>query len=251
MAPSPRAARDRRPDARLDRDRIVAAAIAIADREGVDQLSMRRVATALGAGAMSLYRHVRDKDELIEHMVEAVLGDWRTGQRPSGDWRANLRAMARQQRKVLRAHPWFAAQMASRPTLGPNAVAAMDVAIGAARGAGVDLDTAALFLHVVMSFVLGAVLGEVAEIEERRKTGMTEAQWRASRAGHVRALIASGAYPHFSARVIDGTDLSDDERFERGLDCVLDGLATRVEAPRRQGRVAPGRSRRRLPRPGP
>src|SRR5262245_34885457 len=90
----------------LNREQIVRAAMTIADAEGVQAVTMRRIATELGSAAMSLYRHVFSKEDLLDLMLDAVFGEIALPAQPSGDWRANLRLFAYESRAVLKHHPW-------------------------------------------------------------------------------------------------------------------------------------------------
>src|SRR5690349_3598043 len=128
----PSTARRDRPQ--LSRERIVATAIAVADAEGLAALSMRRIATELGAGAMSLYRHVQDKEELLDLMADEVYAE--IALPSSGSWDDNLRLIARQTRAVMRSHAWFAAVAVTRPPIGPNALAHLDSSLRALSGLG-------------------------------------------------------------------------------------------------------------------
>src|SRR3954470_17648967 len=109
---------------------IVAAAVALADADGLDAVSMRAVAARLGAGAMSLYTYVPDKDALVAAMLETVSGEERLSRdppppsAPSGDCRPALSLLARQQRALLHRHPWVVDALSHRQPLGPNTLAA-------------------------------------------------------------------------------------------------------------------------------
>ncbi|XYH99563.1 TetR/AcrR family transcriptional regulator C-terminal domain-containing protein [Sorangium sp. So ce1128] len=163
----------------------------------------------------------------------AVLVESETPAGASGDWRADLSLVARQDRRVMLRHPWLAQQRASRPSLGPNALRKMEFALEAALSMGVDITTAGAALATVMSFVHGSVLAELAEAEAQRRTDLSEAQWRAAVAPYVRKIIEEGKHPQFARRVLDAEDLDSEAQFEFGLDCLLDGLAARhVPAPR-------------------
>ena len=107
------------------RAEITAAALAIADGEGLDAVSMRRVAADLGTGAASLYRYVETREELLDLMTDAVGGDYQLPP-PSGDWLADLVAFGEQSRAILRRHPWLPALIMARPVLGPNGLALLE-----------------------------------------------------------------------------------------------------------------------------
>ncbi|WNV83532.1 TetR/AcrR family transcriptional regulator [Umezawaea sp. Da 62-37] len=212
----------------LSIDRIVGVALRIADQEGVGALSMRRIATELGSGTTSLYRHVAGKDDLIDLMVDAVYGEVELPTSPSGQWRIDLRFVAHTSRTMMRKHPWLAAEAASRPAIGPNALRHLDFALTAAGGASADITRASGLLGVVGNYVLGAVVNELAEQESRRRTGLTEEEWRAAVSPYIEEVVASGHYPEVNRRIRDAEDLDHDEQFEFGLDCLLDGIAARA-----------------------
>jgi AcrR family transcriptional regulator len=209
-------------------DQIVAKAVAIADAEGGAALSMRRVAGEFGSGTASLYRYVTGRDEVLDLMVDAVLGEDGPPAR-SGDWRRDLTDVARRLRAVLLRHPWLSSELAGRPTLGPNSLRQADAALGAASALTSDASLAANVVATVRAYVFGAVADELAEVHAQRRTGLTEEQWRASLGPYVRQIIDSGAYPHFARRVLEAEDPDPEQRFEFGLACVLDGVAANAE----------------------
>lgn len=219
----------RGPVPQLSRDRIVAAGIAVADAEGAQALSMRRVAGKLDAGTMSLYRHVSSKDDLLELMLDAVLDEVRPQQKPSGDWRADLAAMAHRDRAVFLRHPWALPLAASRPSLGPNALAIVEFALTALHHLGLDVTAMSQMFSTVRVYVLGSVQSELAEAETQRRTGLGEEEWRAAVAPYVRQVVESGRYPNWSRLVVDGEDVDPEKSFCFGLDRVLDGLASYLE----------------------
>jgi len=111
--------------AQRSRAQITAVAVAIADREGLDAVSMRRVAAELGTGAASLYRYVETREELLDLMADAVGGEYLLRE-PTGDWLADLVAVGEQARVVMRRHVWVAGLVITRPSLGPNGVAVLE-----------------------------------------------------------------------------------------------------------------------------
>jgi AcrR family transcriptional regulator len=212
----------------LSVEQIVAVAIRLADAEGTQALTMRRVATEAGTGTTSLYRYVTNKDELLELMVDAVQGE---GERPapSGDWRADLTAVADGMRATMLRHPWLATELRSRPTLGPNALRQADFALAAAGGATDDITLASAALGAVANYVHGAVLAELSEREDVRSTGLTQDEWRSAVSPYVRkVIIDSGDYPRVARRIFEAEDLSHDQQFAFGLECVLAGIEKRV-----------------------
>jgi AcrR family transcriptional regulator len=211
----------------LSRQRIVRAAIAIADRDGLDALTMRRVAEQLGAGTMSLYWHVRNKDELIELMRDEVVGE-QTLQEPSGDWRSDLATFARDVRRTFLRHPWLASLLGSRPAIGPNSLRQDELSLAVVGGLQVDEQIRTAIPPVVYFFVIGYVLREVAELEVQRRTGVTEEAWRASVAPYIQQVLASGAYPNLARAVGGAGPVDDDAAFEFLLGLILDGIAARL-----------------------
>lgn len=208
-------------------ERFVTRAVAIADAEGVDAVSMRRVAKDLGSGTASLYRYIAGRDELLDLMIDAVQGeDAPPG--PSGDWHADLASFARRLRGVLLRHPWLGGELTGRPALGPNSLRQYDAVLGSVEPLTSDATLAAVAVDTVTAYVLGAVGGEIAELQASRRTGMTEDEWRASVGPYIREVVEGGEYPHFARRVVEADDLPPEHGFEVGLACVLDGLAARI-----------------------
>ncbi|MEV6773333.1 TetR/AcrR family transcriptional regulator [Nocardia sp. NPDC051030] len=205
-------------------DRIVRAAIAIADAEGLEAVSMRRVATDLGSGTATLYRYVANRDELVDLMVDTVQGE---DELPalSGDWRADLTAVAHRVRTTLLRHHWLAAELSGRPAIGPNSLRRHELAMAAAAPLSTDITLTSNMVGTLMSFVFGAVTQELAEIQVQRRTGLTEDQWRASVSPYIREVIATGAYPHLTRRMIEAEDTAPADLFDFGLSCVLEGVS--------------------------
>jgi AcrR family transcriptional regulator len=222
----------------LSRDEIVRAAIAVADAEGPDAISMRRIARELNAGAMSLYWHVSAKEELLDLMIDAVQGEMEAPE-PSGDWRADLAAIARNERAALHRHRWVMDFMGGRPPLGPNSVGNAERGLTALGGLGVPKAEAINILMTVTTYVLGAVLRERQEMRgeqdwKRELEGLGEEETRKLLAEYLEWLRASGRYPRLMEMIDEGVDPdapeTRDERFEFGLGCVLDGIAARLAA---------------------
>jgi AcrR family transcriptional regulator len=184
------------------------------------------IATQLGSGTTSLYRHITHKAELIELMVDAVYGERPLPPEPGDDWRAGLAAVARGFRASLLEHPWLAQQASRRPALGPNVIARLDHALAIVDRFTHDATRANMIVSAVNTYVLGSVANELAEREAQRSTGMTEEEWRASVGAYIRHVVDSGRYPFFNRRILDADDPDADARFEFGLDCLLRGIAS-------------------------
>lgn len=208
-----------------DRQRIVLAAIDIADADGMAEVSMRRIAAALDVPTMSLYRHVRGKDELVLFMIDAALGeDSFPAERPDG-WRPRLELSARLQWRMFRRHPWLAPVMSlTRPQLAPNALRHTDWVLCAFDETGIS-GTDRMYLHVMLfSFVRGVATAFEPEVEAQRETGLTSDEWMETQTQVIESL--AGALPGFRQLVTeDDFDLNLDALFEFGLARILDGVA--------------------------
>ncbi|MEU4538336.1 TetR/AcrR family transcriptional regulator [Streptosporangium sp. NPDC023825] len=224
----------REPRDGLSTGRIVRTAIRVADAEGLDALSMRRVAAELGAGTMSLYRYVPGKDTLIELMVEAVFGENPPPAPLPGDWRAGLELAARREWAMYSRHPWVLRVIATpHPPLGPNVLADVERSMRAVDGLGLDLMTMHRVAIMVSAHVQGWALLLVNEVESERRTGVTTRQWRALQAPMLQEILESGRFPMLSRLHGERGDAIDlDEWFEFGLRRLLDGLAVLIEGHR-------------------
>lgn len=225
-------ARPERPgrDPSLTRERIVRAALEIADEEGPEGISMRRIAAKLGVGTMSLYYHVASKEDLLDLMLEAIYGEVGLPVEPSGDWRADLTVLATRMRETLRRHMRLVMLAGGRPPLGPNALRQIEYMLATLHDAGLDTPTVQAVIAALENYILGYVLHEGGEEEARRRTGLDEEQWRNTIAPHVMEIVTKGNYPHFARYVMEDVEYNTDERFAVGLDCLLDGIAVRIVA---------------------
>ncbi|GAB3106793.1 TetR/AcrR family transcriptional regulator [Streptomyces calidiresistens] len=238
-------ARDRRParNARHDLsvDRIVRVAIGVADSEGVDRLSMRRIAEELGVGTMTLYTYVPGKAELLELMVDTVHGEVlggpvdAEGEAGEGDWRARLDRVARDNWGLFRRHPWMLHVGVNRPALGPNAIAKYERELHAVA----DIGLTAVEMDTVVNLVIGHAQTTARRADEtervERDTGMTDEEWWRAHGPVLGSLMDSSAFP-LAAAVGDevgaafGRAYDAAHNFEFGLRRILDGIAVMVEA---------------------
>jgi AcrR family transcriptional regulator len=217
------------PSPSLDLDQIVVAAIRLADAGGLDAVSMRKVGSELGVAAMALYRYVAIKDELIDAMVDRVLGQFPVADTSAG-WREAMRLEGQRLRQAARAHPWMVGLMLSRPSFGRNVMTQLEQSMAMLDGIGLDIDQMLDVGATVRTFAVGYVQAELAESDAQRRTGMSEAEWRQSIAPIVEALIATGDFPYVERIVIDAEDYPDpDVTFNRRLEHVLDGLQVLVD----------------------
>lgn len=215
---------------------IIEAAVAIADAEGTSAVSIRRIARDLGVGPMSLYWYVTSTEELHQLMLERVQGEIAAAE-PSGDWRTDLRGYAHSSRAALRRHPWAIDFLGIGPPSGPNEARGAELLIAALDGTGLDLTTAMWAVMSVVTYVMGAALREIQEARWQRAVGeirasMTEAEVTERLREFSRRFRDSGEYPHLTRLMDAGIDPdsldTQDDRFEFGLTCVLDGIAARV-----------------------
>jgi AcrR family transcriptional regulator len=218
------------PSPSLDLDQIVDAAIRLADAGGLDALSMRKVGSELSVAAMALYRYVRTKDELIDAMIDRVLGEFPVADTSAG-WREAMRLEGRRLRRAALTHPWVVGFMLTRPSFGPNATGQLEQSMAMLDGIGLDIDQMLDVGATVRAFAVGYVQAELAEADAQQRTGLTEAEWRESVRPAVEALMATGDFPYFERIIIEADDFPDSEvTFDRRLEHVLDGLQVLVDS---------------------
>jgi len=210
----------------LSRELIVRAAIGLADADGLEAVSLRKVAAALDAGPMRLYRYLSTKEELLDLMADAVYAEIRTDG-PAGDWRATLRSFAERTREATLRHEWFADLLGGRPHLGPEELATLEAVLAALhRTPGVDgVDAAWHAANTVDAYVVGAVRKEIAELRAERDSGLDERQWQRAVGPYLERMLATGRYPALAETVRRGATDDPGTVFATGLDHVLDGIA--------------------------
>ncbi|MET8540519.1 TetR/AcrR family transcriptional regulator [Kitasatospora sp. NPDC004799] len=215
------------PRTTLTPQRIAEAAVAIADAEGLDAVTMRRLAGELGVAPMAAYRYVSGKDELIELMVDSVYGRLPLDT-PAEGWRATMRTLAVQLRALHLAHPWTV-RAATPFSLSPHQLAVPERAFAALAGQGLDADTTMAVYRTVTGYVHGSVTAEITLETLRRERGWSDGdQTRAALAPRMTWLMNTGRYPNYQRYLHEATRKDDpDWQFETGLDAVLDGIATR------------------------
>ncbi|HEY5987085.1 MAG TPA: TetR/AcrR family transcriptional regulator [Streptosporangiaceae bacterium] len=228
--------------AALSREEIVRTAIAVADSEGADAISMRRIARELNAGTMSLYWHVTSKEELLDLMIDSIQGDLNVPN-PSGDWREDLRTLAWTMRSVLHSHRWMMDFLGGRPPMGPKSLRTLERTLSCLDRLGLTPGAAMDIVMALATYIHGALLREVQEenaqrYQEQQTAGLSEAEVSEMVETFKARLHASGRYPHLAQMIESGVDPdapeTRDARFEFGLDCLLDGFAAHLS------RAAPG-----------
>ena len=221
------------PRAALSRERVLRAAVELADRGGIDSLTMRQLGERLGAGAMSIYHHVPGKEALLDGMVDIVFGEIDVPP-ASADWRDALRRRAISTRAALRRHPWAIGLMESRAQPGPANLRQHNAVLACLREAGFSVPDAVHAYSVQDAYIYGFALGDRSLFE-------TSAQ--AARAGEamVERFRHLAAELPYSYEVVGGYvargGYDPDAEFEFGLDLILDALGRILEpasAPRRR-----------------
>lgn len=198
----------------LDRGQVVRAALELIDSDGLDALSMRRVARALGVEAMSLYHHVRSKEDLLDACIEVVAASLDLGgMRSPGPWRERLKAGCTAYRALAHAHPQLFALVGHRPVRHLEVLRPVDVALGVFADAGLTPAQSMRAFRIVNSYVYGFALSELTGLAVHAASSGTMAGDPADFPNLVRALPHAG-------------DIAAGTEFERGLDTVLDGIAT-------------------------
>lgn len=218
----------RGPKPRFSTEDVVQAAIGIADREGLQAISMRSVAQAVGVSPMAIYTYVRSKNELLALMYDRVLGEGE--QAPPGlSWREALEFMARARWSLSERRPWLMGLALHRPPLGPNLMIRVEAVMAALGGLGLTEIEKDMLVDVLHSYIEGA-LHEAREAREaEQRSGMTDEQWIAIVEPALQAQLDPQLFPHL-IRLGEAwreqrhllTDPS--RRFEQGLQVVLDGI---------------------------
>ena len=212
----------------LTLEQIVTAGIALADAEGLDALSMRKLSAELGVGTMSLYRYVPTKHELLNLMLDHVLGGQLGRTDPGSSWRVNLTAMAEHARAMYLRHLWLLQVNWSRPVLGPNAIAQMEETVSRLGELPFSDQETMMIVSAVDAYVTGSVREEILYAQAAAETGLSEEEfWNYQLPVLVRAM-ESGKFPAMAALSEDVFDAGFESSFTLGLELILDGIEQRV-----------------------
>ncbi|MEU0060952.1 TetR/AcrR family transcriptional regulator C-terminal domain-containing protein [Streptomyces sp. NPDC006334] len=204
------------------REAITAAAVALADAEGLEAVTMRKVAAQVGAGVMSLYSYAPDKETLLNLMVDHVSGELPSTDTPTGDWRADLKAIARLQRSHMLRHPWLPAALSTRRVPGPNTLAFLEHALAALRPTGLDGAAKLEVFAQLTAFVAGHVAHEIAQAAAAESPDRSAAEAR-----YLATVAADGHHPELAeALSAPGRPLTPEATFTRFLNRLIDGLDT-------------------------
>ncbi|GAB2668134.1 TetR/AcrR family transcriptional regulator [Nocardia goodfellowii] len=220
----PRPSRGPKPGLTLDQ--IVEAAVRVADTEGLEAVTMRRVATELGIGTMTLYRYLPGKGELLDLMLDRVqqpapLDDGEPG------WRAALERMAYDTLALYRRHPWLVQVNQTRPVMGPAAMQGMELVLAQIKPMGLTDQELISVVITIDGYVTGAARTQLYHEEAERKTGLTDAEFWTAQLPALERALASGDYPLMASLSEDAFDPSFDH-FGFGLQRILDGFEVLV-----------------------
>ncbi len=219
----------------LTRDEIVTTAIRLIDDEGLDAFSMRRLGAELGAGATSLYWHVRNKDELVDLILDEIIGevvaDFDAHADAGNDWQEQLAEVARSLRRVMLRHRHIAPLIGERPTLGPQALDASERVMGILVDAGFDGLMTSLATGALITYAFGFAMAEA-----RLPGGSSQAPESLDAAAAVAAYFAGlpeERYPH--TRAIAAIPVTEEQQFEYGLERLIAGIAADLSPAVRDG----------------
>lgn len=216
--------------ATLDVDVIIAAAVKIADRDGLGGVTIPKVAKSLGFTGMSLYRHVGSKDELLTLMADAAMGT--PPDLDTGDWRQGLRAWALAQREVFRRRPWLTRVPTSGPPSGPHGIAWLEAGLAILSRTRLDWAHKVGILSLLNGYVVHSVR-QHSELAEGRAEGQGQAEAERDYGRALARLVDPGRFPE-TARLFASAAFENappdtaDLDFSLGLELILDGVAARI-----------------------
>ena len=202
------------------RAEIAATAIALADAEGLAGVSMRKIATALGVGTMSLYNYVPKKEQRFDLMIDAVAGEWQVPDAPSGDARADLAGFARESLAAMRRHAWVPALLITRTSIGPNSLRSVEYFLSVLAGSELPGGTKMELFAMLNGFVC-----QFAQWEANQREAGGSEQWQAELAAYLGAAVATGGYPHLAAAFASAgaaEAMDPDTVFDRSMARVVD-----------------------------
>ena len=210
----------------LTRERVLRAAVALADEGGIASLSMRKLGQQLGVEAMSLYNHVANKEAILDGIVDVVVSEieWPSD---GSDWKNAMRRRAISAREVLLRHPWATGLLESRVNPGPAALRYYDAVIGCFRQAGFSIAMAAHAFSALDSYIYGFGLQEM-KLPFDSSDDVTEV------AKNILEQLPADEYPHLTEMITEHTLKPGYEyaaEFEFGLDLILDGLERARDTP--------------------
>lgn len=223
----------RGPTRAWDLDAVVRAAVGLADAGGLDTVTMRAVARAVGASPMALYTYVPGKAELLDLMLDATYAAMPRADTAGQPWPRRVRAVAEENRHLFAEHPWAARITTGRPPLGPGSIGKYEHELAAFDGLGLDdVDRDACLTHL-LDFVRATALATQDARATRQDSGMDDAQWWAVAGPQLERVLDPSDYPRAvrvgaAAGAAQDSAANPDHTYRFGLDRVLDGLATLI-----------------------
>ncbi|MDT0396982.1 MULTISPECIES: TetR/AcrR family transcriptional regulator C-terminal domain-containing protein [Streptomyces] len=206
---------------------VAAAAVRIADAEGLDAVTMRRVAAELGCGTMSLYNYVPRKEDLYELMVDAVAGEHELWE-PDGDWRAAMVRVAHQSRALMHRHPWLPRLMSPVYGFSPSSLRYLEHCLACLDPLPAPYGTKLELIAMLNGIVTTYVTNELATAERTRSLPWSQERENAIRIAYLGGRIATGEYPRMAAAFAEDAGPIDLEAvFERAIGRMLDGFEPR------------------------
>ncbi|WP_199486877.1 TetR/AcrR family transcriptional regulator [Actinomadura logoneensis] len=225
----------RGPRPKLTPERIVGRAVEIADADGLEAVSIRRIADDLGVSPMSIYTYVPGKAELLDAMLDRAVGEITPPGDEAAGWRARLAHVARENWRLYHAHPWLLQVATARPPLGPNLLDKYETELRAVEGIGltdVEMDSA---VALVNGLAESTARTSVNRAQAERRTGLTDRQWWEATAPFLAERVDGSRYP-LGSRVGSasaeeyGSAVGPEHAFEFGLARVLDGIEALISA---------------------
>jgi AcrR family transcriptional regulator len=209
----------------LSRAQIVAAAITLIDAEGLDGFSMRRLGQELGAGATSLYWHVKDKDQLIDLVLDQIVVEVQLDDDPALPWRMRAAHLAREFRAVLKRHRHLAPLFGARMSFGPNTLRGMEHLLSVLRAGGFEEDRLTLAFASILTYAMGSAVMDTRELTGPGSEGKSVEELQSLYTAML-ASLPTAVYPNLVRLVTESNPnvLDDDAQFDYGLQRMFDGM---------------------------
>jgi AcrR family transcriptional regulator len=201
---------------------IAAAAFAIADREGLAAVSVKRVASRLKVNATALAGYLPDRNDLLDLMLDQAFGEVELPPR-GADWRADLAAIARATQAVAQRHPWLRTLAGTRTPSGPNGLRTNERILAALDGTGLSPVERTQLANTLLAYVYGFVQLNLGQLRSD-----PDGAHRTRTGAYLRERVGSGEYPNLAGVFADSAQITEDSAFAAGLEVVLDGIAARV-----------------------
>lgn len=209
----------------LIRETIIKTAIELADAEGEQALSFRRIAAKLGCGTMSLYHHIPNKEALMNSIMDELEGEIPISEHQH--WRDFFYAEAHRIRNTAMRHPWIITAFSGRPSFTPNIMRNLERSLEILHA--LEFKSPITVFALIRNFALSTARHMITVQEALQKSGLNHAQWRSQSAPHIHQLIESGEYPRFAEFVSQGKERNLEEQFDTALNIILDGIEAQVQ----------------------